>query len=66
MLDLHTMLMAAASCGAGNVVDLLIKEGADLDKRDWDGQTAALKALQFKEYDVFRKIQTSISGGKKS
>ena len=61
-----TMLMAAASCGAGNVVDLLIKEGADLDKCDWDGQTAALKALQFKEYDAFRKIQISIFGGKKS
>ncbi len=59
MLDLHTMLMAAASCGAGNVVDLLIKEGADLHKLDKYGNSAAVNAQEYREYDVFEKIKNS-------
>ena len=54
-----TMLMAAASCGAGNVVDLLIEEGADLHKLDKYGNSAAVKAQEYGEYDIFEKIKNS-------
>ena len=52
-----TMLMAAASCGAVNGVELLMKEGADLDKQDKDGSSAAVKAQEYREYDIFEKIK---------
>ena len=51
------MLMAAASCGAVNGVELLMKEGADLDKQDKDGSSAAVKAQEYREYDIFEKIK---------
>ncbi len=53
-----TMLMAAASYGAGDVVDLLIEEGADLHKLDKYGNSAAVKAQEYREYDIFEKIKS--------
>lgn len=58
-----TMLMVAAACGAENVVDLLIDKDADLQKLDSNGQSAAVKALQFHEYVVFRKIRSAMPRG---
>lgn len=52
-----TMLMAADSCGAGSGVELLMKEGADLAKQDKDGSSAAVKAQEYREYDIFEKIK---------
>ena len=46
-------------CGAGKVVDLLIKEGADLNKLDKDGNSAAVKAQEYREYYIFEKIKNS-------
>ena len=54
-----TMLMAAASCGAGNVVDLLIEEGADVYKLGKDGNLVAVKAQEYREYDIFEKLKNS-------
>lgn len=55
-----TMLMVAAACGAEAVADLLIDKGANLQKLDSDGRSAAVVAQKFGEYIVFKKIKSAM------
>ncbi len=52
----QTVLMLAAAAGSSDIVGILLKEGADLEKKDSDGCTALMYAARSGNHEVVKML----------